>query len=123
MQRKKRCQNASKAIVSLPMTVETAAAEQHKSLLQSTPIVGSWPDHQRPSLLPLVLFAAVACRPGLQGRMPPDQVLYLNSGRAFKASLVAPGRTTLLSAIFSDEKGTTTYFVPIPRKPPTDRTA
>jgi hypothetical protein len=112
------------------MTIETAAAEQQT--MSTTTIRISvrvyadrrfLADHQRPSLLPLVLFAAVACRPGLQGRVPPDQVLYLNSGRAFKASLVAPGRTTLLSAIFSDEKGTTTYFVPIPRKPPTDRTA
>ena len=54
---------------------------------------------------------------------PMNQLAYLNSGRAFRASLVPPGRTIFLSIIFRLIKGTTTYFVPRPRKPPTDRTA
>ena len=52
-----------------------------------------------------------------------DQVLYLKSGRAFRASFVPPGRTIFLSTTFSAVKGTTTYFVPKPRNPPTDSTA
>src|SRR5580704_597722 len=40
------------------------------------------------------------------------QLLYLNSGSAFSASLVAPGSTIFLSCICSEPKGTTTYFVP-----------
>src|ERR1019366_8604315 len=52
-----------------------------------------------------------------------DQVLYLKSGRAFSESLVAPGSTIFLSFTWIALKGTTTYFVPMPRKPPTDRTA
>ena len=52
-----------------------------------------------------------------------DQLLYLNSGSAVSASLVAPGRTTFLSSMCSEPNGTTTYFVPSPRKPPTDNTA
>src|ERR1035437_2692530 len=60
-----------------------------------------------------------------------DQVLYLKSERAFSESLVAPGSTIFLSftwIIFLSFtwialNGTTTYFVPMPRKPPTDRTA
>jgi hypothetical protein len=54
---------------------------------------------------------------------PMNQLAYLKSGRAFSASLVPPGRTIFLSIIFRLVKGTTTYFVPRPRKPPTDRTA
>ena len=54
---------------------------------------------------------------------PMNQLAYLNSGRAFRASLVPPGRTIFLSIILRLIKGTTTYFVPRPRKPPTDRTA
>ena len=54
---------------------------------------------------------------------PMNQLAYLNSGSAFRASLVPPGRTIFLSIIFRLVKGTTTYFVPRPRKPPTDRTA
>src|SRR5271166_34962 len=50
-------------------------------------------------------------------------VLYLNSGRAFSESMVAPRSTIFLSFTWSELKGTTTYFVPIPRKPPTDSTA
>jgi hypothetical protein len=57
------------------------------------------------------------------GRATADQLLYLNSGRAFRASFVPPGRTIFLSTIFRAVNGTTTYFVPIPRKPPTDSTA
>ena len=52
-----------------------------------------------------------------------NQLAYLKSGSAFRASLVPPGRTIFLSTIFRLVKGTTTYFVPRPRKPPTDRTA
>ena len=54
---------------------------------------------------------------------PTDQVLYLKSGRAFRASLVLLGRTIFLSTIFRAVNGTTTCFVPIPRNPLTDRTA
>src|SRR5271156_4726460 len=50
-------------------------------------------------------------------------VLYLNSGRAFSDSLVAPGSTIFLSITWKELKGTTTYFVPMPRKPPTESTA
>ena len=35
-----------------------------------------------------------------------------------EASFVPPGRTIFLSTIFKDVKGSATYFVPIPRKPP-----
>jgi len=51
-----------------------------------------------------------------------EPVLYLNSGRAFSESLVAPGSTICLSFTWSELNGTTTYFVPMPRKPPTDNT-
>ena len=51
------------------------------------------------------------------------QLLYLNSGSALSASLVAPGSTIFFSCICSELNGTTTYFVPIPRKPPTDNMA
>ena len=57
------------------------------------------------------------------GDNAPHQLAYLNSGSAFEASWVPPGRTIFLSTIFRLVKGTTTYFVPRPRKPPTDRTA
>ena len=36
---------------------------------------------------------------------------------------VAPGSTICLFFTWSELKGTTTYFEPIPRKPPTDSTA
>src|SRR5271165_313400 len=61
---------------------------------------------------------------GGQARLPMiAQGLYLNSGRLFSESLVAPGSTIFLSFTTSELKGTTTYFVPMPRKPPTDSTA
>src|SRR4029077_6137110 len=50
-------------------------------------------------------------------------VAYLNSGKLLSESLVAPRSTIFLSCTSSELKGTTTYFDPIPRKPPTDSTA
>src|ERR1700730_3469035 len=50
-------------------------------------------------------------------------VAYLNSGSILSPSLVPPGSITFLSTNFSVSYGTTTKRVPIPRKPPTDRTA
>jgi hypothetical protein len=55
--------------------------------------------------------------------LPIAQVLYLYDGRFFSESLVAPGRIILLSRTSIVLQGTTTYFVSIPRKPPTDSTA
>lgn len=62
--------------------------------------------------------------PGSEVGSGPDSqplVLYLKSGRDVRASFVPPGRTILLSPIFSDVNGSATYFVPRPRKPPTER--
>ena len=64
---------------------------------------------------------ATSWRPSVASLM--NQLAYLNSGSAFRASWVPPGRTIFLSTIFRLVKGTTTYLVPRPRKPPTDRTA
>ena len=50
------------------------------------------------------------------------QLLYLNSGRLFSDFLVAPS-TIFLSCTWRALKGTTTYFVPMPKNPPTDSTA
>jgi hypothetical protein len=51
------------------------------------------------------------------------QLAYLKSGSPSRASFEPPGRTIFLSMIFSDVNGTTTYLVPSPRNPPTERTA
>ena len=54
---------------------------------------------------------------------PCVQAAYLNGDRAFSESLVAPRSRIRLSFTSSALDGTTTYVVPMPRKPPTDSTA